>query len=270
MATHDMFDDFRRRYPELDNATDRAVGWHTDSTGVPVPYVRDFGTRTHRRMSRKEEEGELAQRRIRRREIEDRAVGFYYRCPNAGCLVAQLWPECLEELPSFAESEDEFVCPSCGTRLEQLGRRAPAVAVLVTLDGAERARLLLEEGIGLDVGRVDAKGCIGLDRHLPADRVGAVSGRHLRLALVGTHVTVADLGSKNGTSIGRAMAPEECRQLPARVPVGWALRDVVMLPGGIVLERSGRRHPQVGERGPDVGKTAPQIAPTVLVRSQPS
>jgi hypothetical protein len=270
IATHDYLDDFRRQYPEIETASGRSVAWDSDDQGLPLPYTRDFGSRTHRRMSRKEEEGELAERRIRRRTVEDRAVGFYYRCVDRSCFVAQLWPDRLEELPRYDDSIDGFVCPSCGEPLIQGERRAPAVAVLVMLDGAERARLLLEEGPGLDIGRADAKGCIGLERLVQDDRVAAVSRRHVHLDLVGTHVTVTDLNSKNGTHLHRRLAAheEQSRRLSPSAPTGWALRDIVVLPSGLVLERSGRRHPREGVRRPEDGLTTPAAAPTVAVRGE--
>lgn len=257
IVSHDFFDDFRRRYPELDAA--RAVGWNSDSQGDLSVFLRDFGARTHLRISRKEEETELVERRLRRREVQQRAVANYFRCANSRCLVARLWPDHLEELPRYDERTDQFVCPSCGEDLQTGEPRQPAVQVVSYLDGKEVFRILVEEGSDLAMGRSDAKGQIGLDRHLPQDRVNAVSRRHLLLSLQGDDLSITDLGSKNGTAIGRRNSSSgERRQLRTGVPARWGLRDVVFLPDGITLERSGRRLPLAGERadhdtGPDQG-----------------
>lgn len=270
IATHDFFDDFRRTYPEIQSSPARAVGWRANDRGAPTPYLREFGDRTHQRVSRKEEEGELAERRLRRQDVQQRAAATYFRCVNtASCLVAKLWPERLEELPRYDEAGDTFVCPSCGSALEHGGRRAAAVQVIVYLSDQERARLLLEEGVDLDIGRVDAKGCIGLERHVAAEHVAAVSRRHLHLELRGSEVTITDLQSKNGTSLRQRRAErDELRRLRPGAPERWGLRDAVVLPGGITLERSGRRHPMVGQRRPEHGVTSPGAAATTLAKPQ--
>lgn len=266
IATQDQFDDFRRSYEEITSTTGRAVRWRADKVGRPVPEQRDFESRTHQRMSRKEEEGEIAQRRLRRQDVQQRAVATYFRCTNRSCLVAKLWPDRLEELPGYDEQNDRFACPSCGAKLEVGDRRAPAVQVIVLVDGVERTRLLLEEGVDLDVGRVDAKGCVGLERHTPKGRAVTLSRRHLQLRLRGTDVTATDLDSKNGTWIRPRRAHDgHKRRLKQRSPEPWQLRDAVVLPGGITLERSGRRHPLVGQRPPGDGDTNPRAAPTTLV-----
>lgn len=268
VVTQDYFDDFRRTYPEIELEAQRVVRWTSDSSGSPIPELGDFGSRTHRRVSRKEEDGELAQRRLRRRDVQNRAVATYFRCTQKGCLVAQLWPDRLQELPKYDDAEDAFVCPRCDTLLEQGDARRPAVQVIVFLDGLEKCRLLLEEGMPLDVGRVDSGGCIGLERFLPADRLEAVSRRHLHMELSRTVVTVADLHSKNGVFLeGRRSEAGGATRLGSGEIQPWALRDAVRLPSGITLERSGRRLPVTGEQRPETGETSPRVAPTTFASS---
>lgn len=250
IVTCDYFDDFRRRYPDLDSAS--AIGWETDEEGNISVALRDFGARTHLRVSRKEEEAELVERRLRRHEVQQRAAAYYFRCVNRRCLAAQLWPDHLEELPSYDERSDDFVCPSCGDLLELGDVRLPAVQVIAYLDGIETFRILVEDGSDLSLGRSDAKGQIGLDRHLPKQRVSAISRRHLVLSLRGDDLWVTDVGSKNGTFLGRRRSqPADQRPLRAGEATRWLLRDVILLPEGITLERSGRRLPLVGERADD-------------------
>jgi len=220
-------------------------------------------------MSRKEEEGELAQRRLRRQDVQDRAVANYFRCVNTGtCMVAKLWPDRLEELPRYDERADRFICPSCASELVVGPPRAPAVQVIVLLDGAERARLLLEDSVDLEIGRVDAKGCIGLDRHLASTSVATLSRRHIRLQMRGSDVLVTDLSSKNGTSMRLRRDPAQAaRKLRPNVPERWLLRDALVMPGGITLERSGRRHPMGGDRPSGKTTVNPDAAVTTFVRS---
>lgn len=49
LVTNDFLDDFRRTYPELDEAV--AIAWVPDGDGQPKPSVRTFGKRTHHRAS---------------------------------------------------------------------------------------------------------------------------------------------------------------------------------------------------------------------------
>jgi len=244
LVTNDFLDDFRRTFPELDSA--EAVAWTVGAAGEPRPALRPFGTRTHHRVSKKEEEGELRRRQLLRRNIQEEAARWYYRCASKGCVIAAFWPDHIEELPKYEPDTSTFVCPSCSSELERGEPRLPAVLVIVYKGDREAARLLVETGI--DIGRRDDVGCIGLDRFLSADDVAAVSRRHLRIHVDGDRVLVEDLGSKNGTVIQPRVngRPEQVAQ-PNRT-IGWGLRDALVLPGEIRLERSGRRLPYSGEQ----------------------
>jgi len=64
-------------------------------------------------------------------------------------------------------------------------------------------------------------------------------------------VTATDLNSKNGTWIQPRRADDGSkRRLKEDSPELWQLRDALVLPGGITLEQSGRRHPLAGQRPP--------------------
>ena len=261
IVSHDFFDDFRRRYPELETAS--AIGWESDEKGDIAVALRDFGARTHLRVSRKEEETELVERRLRRREVQERAFASYFQCVNPRCLVARLWPRHIEELPRYDEKADRFVCPGCGEGLEVVGIRQPAVQVIGYLDGTEMFRIIVEEGGQLALGRSDANGQVGLDRYIPKERMSEISRRHLVLTLRNGDLFVADNGSKNGSSIGhRTAQPADRQQLRDGEFVDWMLRDVVFLPAGITLERSGRRLPMAGDRADDRTRPGPDSSPT--------
>jgi len=267
IASHDFFDDFRRRYPELDNG--KAVGWAGDESGTPYPRLRDLGERSHVQMSRKEEEGELADRRLRRRDVQARAAGNYFKCISSSCLIAQLWPDRLEELPRYSESDDTFRCPRCGDQLEVGAARAAAVQVIVFAGETEVCRVFVEEGHAVDLGRLDAKGCVGFERYIAEDESSEVSRRHVRVEVRGERASITDLDSKNGSAIGpRQSAPDARVALRAGDKTAWPLRDAIFLPGGIRLERSGRRLPISGERPASDSDTYPTGPATTLSKGE--
>ena len=256
IATCDRFDDFRRRYPELDDA--KAIAWSADDFGIPSPVLRAFGTRPHQQMSRKEEEGELYERGLRRYEVQNRAASRYYRCQEEECLLAKLWPDRLKELPRYDQDHDRFVCPSCKTPLNDAGPRPSAVAVIVFFEEVERARFLIEDGPGVMVGRNRSKNCVGLKEFLPGSDLAKVSRKHIKLALDGRSVTVEDLDSKNGTRIGGLENDSAtAEEIPPGRECSWPLDRRIILPSGVTLERSGRRHPIIGDHADDSLPTAP-------------
>ena len=243
LVTNDFLDDFRRMYPELDDSL--AVAWDVDGDGQPKPTLRPFGKRTHHRVSRKEEEGELRRRRLLRREIQEQAARWYYQCTDSRCAIAAFWPEHLEELPKYDADTRQFACPGCGSQLKRRAERQPAVQVIVYRGDREMARLLVETGI--EIGREDAQRCIGLGRFLNSQDVAAVSRNHLRIFVDGERVEVEDLGSKNGTRMEPRVQGRPPTELESGKRVPWELRDAVVLPGAVRLERSGRRLPVTGE-----------------------
>lgn len=244
VASLDNFDDFRRMYPAIQGCTDRFVGWEPSGGGLVVHW-RDMGVHGHRRLSRKEESAQLKERRLHRTSIVERAVATYFRCCSDSCILAQLWPDRLPDLPRYDDAKDTFICPSCMEPLEAGANRPAAAQVIVFLHGAEHFRILLEEGDGIVIGRRDAAGCVGLASRLPAGVADAVSRRHLRLYLEKRDVFVEELGSRNGSAYRRGGLD---RQLEQGERVMLSHDATVALPGGITVERSGRALPFAGER----------------------
>jgi len=244
LVTRDFLDDFRRTHPELDAGS--AIAWTGNRDGVPMPVLREFGTRTHHRISRKEEEGELYRRQLRRREVQDEAARWYFRCTARSCPIAGFWPDHLEELPRYDSASKTFVCPGCRGELERGSERKQAVQVLVYESDREVARLLVESGV--EIGRSDAQGCIGLERFLEYEQAAAVSRRHLRLSVEADDVFVEDLESKNGTVLKPRSPGRKATSLRSGSRTAWEIRDALVLPGNIRLERSGRRIPFRGDR----------------------
>ena len=244
LVTNDFLDDFRRTHPELDSA--EAVAWTAGPNGEACPMLRPFGNRTHQRVSMKEEEGELRRRKLLRRNVQEEASRWYYRCVATGCVIAACWPVHLEEFPRYNPETSAFECPSCSSELERGESRLPAVLVLVYQGDREVARLLVESGI--EIGRSDDVGCVGLDRFLPAEEVAAISRHHLRVSVEGERVRFEDVGSKNGSLIQARLGRQSERKVEPHRRIEWGLKDAILLPGGIRLERSGRRLPYSGDQ----------------------
>jgi hypothetical protein len=247
VASMDCFDDFRRSFPALQGCTDRVVGWRPGSpSGIELCF-RNMGVRDHHQMSRREESALFKERRIVRREIVERAVGRRYGCGDeSSCLLAQVWKGGLPYPPRYVEHEDSFVCPGCGGPVDDLGERPSGDQVIVFLNGAEMVRIFVEEGTSLELGRSDGPARVGLGPRLPGAAADAVSRRHLVIESSNGRLVVADCGSSNGTLFRDASGSE--RQL-GTVPVELVGRSVVALPGGITIERSGRRNPFGGIEG---------------------
>lgn len=267
IASLDHFDDFRRAYPTIQGSTDRFLGWDIAENGSISLYFRDMEVHDHHRLSRKEESAELKARRLRRDSLVGQAVSNYFRCSNAECLVAQLWPERIPQLPRYDDRSGAFVCPSCGGELTEVGSRPRAVQLIVYLHGVERLRLLVSDGERLELGRRHAKRCFGLDQELGEAEVASVSRRHVAVQLDGAMLYVEDLGSRNGSVLRRR---GEDVALTKGQRVAFGPRDVVALPSGITIDRSGREHPIAAQSGSSLhAEPSPDERSVTLLRRRP-
>lgn len=249
IASMDWFDDFRRTFPMIQGCTDRFVGWDPRANGVRV-FFRDMGEHKHRRISRKEEVSEFKARRLHRDTVVRRATAFDYRCDASNCLLGQLWPDRLPELPRYDDRSDRFVCPSCSAALDVVGERPRSTEVIVQYRGVEQFRLRLVDGEQMVVGRTDAVGQIGMSTRLPNGVPDGVSRQHLMFTYDGSAVRVRDLGSRNGTLL-RDPSGRERRLEPQETHV-FGPSATVVLPSDITLELSGRSSPRPGESPDEV------------------
>jgi hypothetical protein len=250
----------------IQGSTDRFVGWDVAASGAMALYFRNMGVHDHHRLSRKEESAELKARRLRRDSLVRQAVATYFRCSNGDCLVAQLWPERIPQLPQYDDRRSAFVCPSCGWDLTDVGVRPRAVQLIVFVHGAERLRLLVSDGERIEIGRRHAKRCFGLDQELRDAEVAAISRHHVALQLDGATLYVEDLGSRNGSVLRRRAGDIS---LAKGHRVAFEARDVLALPSGITVERSGREHPiaDASERSPTEELSPDDRSVTLLRRS---
>ena len=247
VLSRDMFDDFRRSHPQIQGSKELFLEWRGDTVGRLSIHFRNMQLRTHRRISRKIQEGEMKARKLFRDTIRERALESDFRCDNSDCVVAQLWADRLRELPVYERSRDTFVCPSCGSDLTRLGRCSPAAQLVVYYDGEEQMRLLLKEGDSVEVGRTDAKGCVGLSRQMSEDTLSSVSRQHLKFTMSDGTIRVADLDTKNGTRL-KPRRRGEARQLEPNRAVTFNDQLRLLLPGDITIEMSGQVRPFEGDR----------------------
>ena len=254
VASMDAFDDYRRTYPSIQGSTDRFIGWEPARTHTLRVIQRDMGVHSHHVLSRKEESAELKARRLRRQSVVRRAAETYFCCGNDGCLLAQLWPDHLPELPRFDDQSEQFVCPSCEGPLTIGEPRPASTQLIVFLNDAEQFRLLLEETQRVEIGRLDAKGCVGIESRLGPDATSAISRRHLAFTRSGGHVGVEDLGSRNGTVLRWIDGSHPDERLQAGIPRVIGRRTSVALPAGVTIELSGRTVTLDGERPPETGE----------------
>lgn len=245
VASLDNFDDFRRAFPMIQGSRDRFLGWEVGEDGQLVVTRRNMGQHTHHRLSRKEESAELKARRLRRDTLVRQASERHYMCSNRSCLLAQLWPDSIPDLPRYDDRIQAFVCPNCLGPLRPGEARPDAIQLIVFLEGQEQFRVLVNSGERVTIGRRDGKGCVGLQDRLPAHAAEAISREHIAVGYADGRVDVEDLGSRNGSTI-RSHGDERPLRPGAAEPV--SPRAVVALPGGITIERSGRSIPLDGER----------------------
>lgn len=250
----DNFDDFRRSYPAIQGSTDRFIGWEPGDDGTIRVFLRDMGIHAHHRLSRKEESEELKARRLRRQSLVRQATETHYRCESSTCLLAQLWPERIPDLPRYDARYDRLVCSSCGGHLVVGEPRPAATQLIVFLLGAEQCRLLLDEGQRLEIGRTDAKDRIGLEARLGTEAASTVSNQHLAFERRSGSVMVEDLDSRNGSVLRRLDGSQPDRRLLQGSTAAIGRNHSVALPSGITIELSGRSIPLEGDRAPDAGE----------------
>lgn len=270
VASMDNFDDFRRTYPAIQGSSDRFLGWDREMDGSLRVFRRDMGIHEHQRLSRKEESEELKARRLHRQTIIDQATATYFRCEQPECLLAQLWPERLPELPRFDDLREQFVCPSCGSALVAGEPRPASTQLIVFLHDVEQFRFLLAEGERIVVGRKDTRGCIGLESRLPPGTADTISRKHAAFIRSNGRVVAEDLGSRNGSVVRSSDGSRDDVLLAPGAPQVIGRRSTVTLPAGITVELSGRSIPLEGERPPVEGDTDHDERATRLIASSPA
>ena len=254
-ASMDNFDDFRRTYPEIQGSRDRFIGWQPGQTHRVRIFLRDMGIHDHRRLSLKEESAELKARRLRRETLIAEATSSYFVCSNPECLLAQLWPDRLPDLPMFDDAVGGFVCSGCHRQLITAGSRPRGIQLIVFLGGLEEFRIFLADGDSVEVGRDDAIGRVGIEPRINSKAGETISRRHVGLSLRSGELLVEELGSRNGTVLRSTVGKDEIQLVPGQ-PTIMRSTDEIAFPSGITMQLSGRRSPIGGIASEDVGEAS--------------
>lgn len=229
----DRFLEFREEHPWIEGETERFLAAVPEAGGWVI-RPRDMGFTSSWTRSRAEEDQLLRRRRLLRRgtPLAD-LLARRWVCRNASCGLAA------KEAVLPVAAGGAAHCPACREPLHDSGPRARGVHVKLVHADRVTARFVVAAGAPpLVVGRT---GDVAVDQP-------GVSRRHVSLAAAGGGLQVTDLSSANGTAYERwsrdrqeFAAPEP---LVAGVPRELRPRDRVVLPGGVALQRAGRRYPR--------------------------
>jgi hypothetical protein len=129
------------------------------------------------------------------------------------------------------------VCPFCAHPLERVGERGTTRSLRLELAGRTVTELVVEQGVGLVLGRWGGAGSLPLDEFVPAAAVATVSRRHVRFDLAPLGLFVHDLGSANGTwlRLGASrvrLDPSVCVTVTDESVIELAAA-VALVPGGV-------------------------------------
>ncbi|OIJ63561.1 hypothetical protein WN71_032535 [Streptomyces mangrovisoli] len=248
VISRDQFTDLRRDFPWIASAPARFLGWRTEAGTVRLEPsgIRPVSAQV---VSRALEGKDLKfhQRLDHRNPVHKRILGHHWRCEDAGCLKALIWPDRLHDWP-LLDARGVAVCTGCKGAVRRLGPRTRPRSFVVAdaRTGDEYLRFPVGEGDALEVGRGELRYGINLastEVDAPAD-VNLVSRRHLMLSVERTsgnpRVGVLDLGSVNGTVLERANSAP--RRLDAGESVTLREKDRLVLAGAVTLRLSGQQH----------------------------
>ncbi len=241
VLTGDYYRDERRKFPWVDGNTDRFFHWRFQS-GVAKIVPRTMGIPTEFSKSRAEERTELkglgADLSIR--DVQQGLTNSY-RCDNRDCWRHQFSPDLFIGIPDLTEPLSPR-CSTCGSQLVMLGETGQVVQLkLWAKDSDSVRRVTLTRGQSVVVGRATEPKLIaellGQDAH-------EISRRHAIIEWDGTTLRVADLGSKNGTSLLRWEQRTRCLQAPETVTDSTDVgpRDQISLAAVLNIQRSGRKY----------------------------
>lgn len=177
-------------------------------------------------------------------------LGTRWKCGNVLCPEAGQWQDQLLVWPAVAP-DGAALCPSCGSRLIDLGPRDPLYEFVVEnrASGEEIMRFPLEVDSAVIVGRgAWLKGIDLESHHTYFPSVMQVSRRHLLLRMehVNTswRLVVVDLGSRNGTKVERwdRMAFLPPKPVTPQQDIYLGSKDRLVLGDAVNLRLSGKHY----------------------------
>lgn len=245
VLSNDQFVGHRRDRPWLDGNARQFVKIVPGPSGFELS-LEPLSPRSSYSVSQAEELDEMKDRRIDlRKQRGTRLLESMYRCDNRECQRRAFMAD-HATMPPKRGDEGAAVCPSCEAPLTNLGSRVDvAIAKLLPIKGGNDARLPIQRGDALSIGRKSAQ--VSLSSVLEASALPRISREHVELTFDGSSLFVVDRGSTNGTTWER-WNPEVRRRDPAislRPGARHRLgpRDRLVLGGVLAIERSGRRYP---------------------------
>ncbi|GGM80750.1 FHA domain-containing protein [Dactylosporangium sucinum] len=189
----------------------------------------------------------------------------YWRCPAGDCPMFGRAPapgagQAPPALPSGAP-----ICPRHGERLIDAGVRAPAVPMVVRIDGTVRTRFAVTAARPVIVGRAPEEG-VTIGKWLDDEGARRVSRNHIRLELRDGMVLVTDVSTNGAAVLARTaptMAPREI-ELGRHEPKVMGEWDEVELYPEVTVGRADRPPADVAKGGAPNSVMAD--APTIAIR----
>jgi uncharacterized protein with PIN domain len=269
VLTRDHYLDHRRRYPWIEGSPDRFHRWKLEHETVRIVAL-GITSRPPQDLSRAVEIKDLRQLRLDPHNPRYRTIiETRWRCVNTHCPENAHWQAQLLVLPKVT-ARGEPRCPTCGGRLDDLGRRERLHEIVVEQrSGAEIMRFPAESGSPLVVGRgLSLKGVnLQVDGlSLAAEAIAAierVSRRHLTLTVQEPapdrrRMVVTDLDSRNGTTVEHPPGAGK----PTVVRPGesaYAMeKDWIVLGDAVTLRLSGKKYLTSGSHPVPVAARRPE------------
>jgi hypothetical protein len=249
IITSDMYRDLRRRFPYLQGC-DRFYTFDiSDRLDVEI-IRRPLEPITESEMSLYEENAERTPKGLKT-AVGQRLLLSEWACDNSGCFWSS--KPAIEEFPR--NENGRAVCPQCGERLRRLGEARHTVELKVLVDGKVRERVPLVEGSSVTIGR--GGGELRFDVRLVMEEKAAnqVSRNHIQVTNQAGRLLFTDMGSRNGSTLRRSNG--DAAPLVSEIQQVLGERELVQIPGGMGLMRSGKRQP----RGQYVGARMPLPGP---------
>lgn len=239
VITGDFYKDARREHPWLDGNQDQFFEWRLERGDILI-IPRDMGTPSEFSKTRSEERSELKGKGadISRTAVKQ-ALRMAYRCDNESCWLRKYDPGHYTGVPDLQDPLKPR-CNACRKELTILGD-APR---LVQLKFANSERTKLERrtfppSTSLVIGRETSDELVSIV--LGVDR-GLISRHHAQLDWDGSHLSLTDLDSKNGTTVRRWAGKQHGYEpaVPVNGIVSLRSRDEVCLAGILLITRSAR------------------------------
>lgn len=235
VVSRDGFTAHRKEFPWI--AHSEGVFWDWEMAGSKLQLrPREMRTYLAFDVSRAADVDDLEMgHRLQGRRLED-VLRHRWSCSNSACLSHRF-----SGTPTPRWDGDSYRCPACSSTMVRGEERPRAVQLKLTGDTGPGRRPVVDQGTTLTFGRTTSD--LDLSELLNPDALARVSGEHARITVDASSWTVEDLGSRNGTWIGRWDGESGARQPWSRIesgrPVPLGERDSISIADVLRIDRSG-------------------------------